>query len=599
MPPLDRARKASDAPPATIRKQPHGLAHPDSGSNMFSIARKSAHSGVLQRGTHTAPDSTRARNTQSAPRPFITSQGYEIAGVAGFHRGAKPPVTGSSRVRVERRIKPVPHKNVGESRIAHGLKMARDAGRLLDGTAAKSLARRTKAITQVTSSRKRDLLSNQHRNQVDSAVYANIVFRRTSSNELAVQSSSDEEKSTLKSIDDGTLRRAPGPAVAGDNDAAWKTMMAAFGALSLSTATAAKKRRLPFLRRIVRTNFLRRCQVMGLAVDSISLQTQSLTILYKMPLDVSDNESDNELTEYAVHEVKVAIDQLVCPLCDTLGRLTTKEILEAHLEWDHPEVEASWLKRENGTWELALELPRDEVLVDEWEEAESPRSSPLDPSVHPWSPVRASPISEKGPGELQTPARETSTSMDDPPPAFFKFEPEFSPTPSSRTASLVPDTVRVHQAPSRRDPLGPLGVYPFLPSSVDDGNDNLSFSCRPCGPRLFDIVARHPMSEYGLTSWSLLERDEELFEIDDIRDEEKAMQALWNRWIFFNRRRYLLDPRKMVVEFVESSQHTIMETAGWKGVRVWLLLLAKHKYLTGDDVVTVMSHYEKLTGTEP
>ena len=262
--------------------------------------------------------------------------------------------------------------------------MARDAGRLLDGAAAKSLARRTKAITQVTSSRKRDLLSNQHRKCFTTSDVVLKMISYVGTARLTVPSmqtsfsgephriswlcnqvsislqtanhfiyfyqrleGSDEEKSTLKSIDNATLGRAPRPAVAGDNDAAWKTMMTAFGALSLSTATAAKKRRLPFLRRIVRTSFLRRCQVMGLAVDSISLQTQSLTILYKMPIDVSDNESDNELTEYAVHEVKVAVDQLVCPLCDTLGRLTTKEILEAHLEWDHPEVEASWLKREN------------------------------------------------------------------------------------------------------------------------------------------------------------------------------------------------------------------------------------------------------------
>jgi hypothetical protein len=27
-----------------------------------------------------------------------------------------------------------------------------------------------------------------------------------------------------------------------------------------------------------------------------------------------------------------------------LGRLFTKEILGAHLEWDHPEAEASWRK---------------------------------------------------------------------------------------------------------------------------------------------------------------------------------------------------------------------------------------------------------------
>jgi len=124
-------------------------------------------------------------------------------------------------------------------------------------------------------------------------------------------------------------------------------MLAAFGALSVSTAIAAKKRRLPFLRRIVRTSFLRRCRIMGIAVDSVSSQTQSLTILYKIPIDVSDDESDNEVTEYSVHEVKLAVDQLLCPLCDTLGRLITKEMLEAHLEWDHVEVEASWRIRKN------------------------------------------------------------------------------------------------------------------------------------------------------------------------------------------------------------------------------------------------------------
>jgi len=44
--------------------------------------------------------------------------------------------------------------------------------------------------------------------------------------------------------------------------------------------------------------------------------------------------------------------------------------------------------------------------------------------------------------------------------------------------------------------------------------------------------------------------------------------------------------------FVQKFIEVIMKTAGWKGMRVWLLLLAKHKYLTGDDVVAVMSYYE-------
>ena len=140
-------------------------------------------------------------------------------------------------------------------------------------------------------------------------------------------------------------------------------------------------------------------------------------------------------------------------------------------------------------------------------------------------------------GTSQASARE-ATSIEGTIPVF-KFKTERSPTLASRTDSLVPDKFRdpPQKAPSARDPLGALGAYPGLSSSVDDSNDGmLGLSCRPCGPRLFDVIARDPISKYGLTSWSLLERDEELFEIDDIRDEEKAMQALWNRWIFFKRR---------------------------------------------------------------
>jgi len=250
------------------------------------------------------------------------------------------------------------------------------------------------------------------------------------------------------------------------------------------------------------------------------------------------------------------------------------------------------------SWILALELPGNDVLVDESEDDESSRSSPIDPSARPWSPVGASQSLDTTLGEPQTPLGETTA--EHPVPSFFEFKPEFSPTPTSRTASLVPDVVDdgIHQAPSALDPLGPLGLYPYLISNVQDDDENLIISCRPCGPRLFDLVAGYPMSDYGLTSWSLLERDEELFEIDDIRDEEKAMQALWNRWIFSKRRRYLLDPPKAVMEFVDCFLPTIMKTAGWKGMRVWLLLLAKHRYLTGDDVISVMNYYERVANIE-
>jgi hypothetical protein len=207
--------------------------------------------------------------------------------------------------------------------------------------------------------------------QVDSSIYASIIFGKTSRNKrngltadlsgyMLVDFASlhiflnqllaggNGEKRTSRPASDVVSARAPGPGLTGDDDAAWKSMITAFGALSLSTIVAAKKRRLPFLRRIVRNSFFRRCQTMGLAVDPVSPPTQLLTVLYKMAIEVSDDESDNDVTEFAVYEVKVAFDKLVCPLCDTIGRLISKEMLEAHLEWDHSEVEASWRKRPNG-----------------------------------------------------------------------------------------------------------------------------------------------------------------------------------------------------------------------------------------------------------
>lgn len=102
----------------------------------------------------------------TAPPVLITSRPYSIAGVAGFHHGTKPTVTGFSQP--ERRLKPIAHKNVGAFCINNGPKMRKDpnaSGRIPDasGTTVKSSARRTRAVAQVTSNRKRYLLMNQHR----------------------------------------------------------------------------------------------------------------------------------------------------------------------------------------------------------------------------------------------------------------------------------------------------------------------------------------------------------------------------------------------------------------------------------------------------
>lgn len=35
--------------------------------------------------------------------------------------------------------------------------------------------------------------------------------------------------------------------------------------------------------------------------------------------------------------------------------------------------------------------------------------------------------------------------------------------------------------------------------------------------------------------WLIIDQEEDLFELDNVRDEDKMMRALWNRWIFLNR----------------------------------------------------------------
>jgi hypothetical protein len=57
---------------------------------------------------------------------------------------------------------------------------------------------------------------------------------------------------------------------------------------------------------------------------------------------------------------------------------------------------------------------------------------------------------------------------------------------------------------------------------------------------VYDLIALEPMEPFGVLGWAVEEHDEGIFEVDDWRDEDKAMQALWARWIFLNRSLFFL-----------------------------------------------------------
>lgn len=99
--------------------------------------------------------------------------------------------------------------------------------------------------------------------------------------------------------------------------------------------------------------------------------------------------------------------------------------------------------------------------------------------------------------------------------ARTKVEPE---------ESTLPSADETHD-----DFLDPSIRPPYLPFKT------VEFSCRPNGPKLYDILGAKSLDEFGILAWSVIDREEEIFEVDGVRDEDKVMQALWSRWITLNR----------------------------------------------------------------
>ena len=131
------------------------------------------------------------------------------------------------------------------------------------------------------------------------------------------------------------------------------------------------------------------------------------------------------------------------------------------------------------------------------------------PTVLP-SPVKIQPVSpslspvreEKQPGTAEQVLR--------PPKPVDPENPDRYPTP-----------------PPLSDLEGPAAVYPYISEDA--------YSARPGGPKLYDILNELSLEPFGLMTWWIIEREEDVFEVDNIRDEDKVMMALWGRWIFLNR----------------------------------------------------------------
>jgi hypothetical protein len=124
------------------------------------------------------------------------------------------------------------------------------------------------------------------------------------------------------------------------------------------------------------------------------------------------------------------------------------------------------------------------------------------------------------------------------PPLYFGFifttsrSPTRTESPSHGTSTGPYEVSRPEPIPP---PFGPTARFPFLPAKSEYGGQDVNYSVRLGGPKIYDLLSTLPMEPFGILGWSILDKEEEIFESDDMPDEHKVMHALWARWIHFNR----------------------------------------------------------------
>ena len=104
-------------------------------------------------------------------------------------------------------------------------------------------------------------------------------------------------------------------------------LVAAVEALTLSSIRMQKTSQLPFLLRNLRHGFLLRCRRLQVS-------------MYSDGRDLSFSVHYNYLDDM-VYQVD-GLSAWSCPLCNLLGTLKTREMLDCHLHWDHAEVYFEW-----------------------------------------------------------------------------------------------------------------------------------------------------------------------------------------------------------------------------------------------------------------
>ncbi|KAH9887225.1 hypothetical protein C8Q73DRAFT_656909 [Cubamyces lactineus] len=338
--------------------------------------------------------------------------------------------------------------------------------------------------------------------------------------------------------------------------------------------------------------------------------------------------------------------QWCCPLCRLHKPFSTRAMLQYHLTYDHGEVKVTWAEnkhRDGRQWCITLILPdydelddsssdesndddderrakneiRDETAVRAMSTSPTGSSLPSrvrDPlflpgsddedSSNPVTPPQLPEVVEELSAateelKLKHLVEESEPPEDVKPHLTSESTQERRPEPSvaSRTSYRGNLPLRYPSPPPPTDPLGPAAQYPYICKAGEEESEQAPYSCRIGGPRIFDLLNDLPLDEFGVMSWAVVDREEELFEMDDVRDEDKVMLALWNRWIMLNNSSFIFnDYFKGVLKFLDKYWLIIHKAAGWRALRAFLLMMNAHHYFPMKKVLDALKYYEEKIG---
>ncbi|KAI0053124.1 hypothetical protein FA95DRAFT_1552611 [Auriscalpium vulgare] len=306
-----------------------------------------------------------------------------------------------------------------------------------------------------------------------------------------------------------------------------------------------RSHRLPYLSRNLRIGFKAYCSRNGITVAPETRSGDPVRLLIRLVEPASSDSEDPDDGNVSRYQAKLM--RWKCPLCDTHGLpgFNNKDMLDAHLSWDHSEVSFKWECNENFVdCQLTLSVPD---VSDEKTSVGSPSRSPSPEEALATATVEEG-IDPSQVSDTRLPHETAEAPMSSSTVKVEWDEPSGSstiPTLSSQSSSTAP-TMSRFATPIRIEretphptadplpsfdipapPMGPTAQYPYLPADA--------YSCRPGGPRLFDLLPPLSRDLYGVMVWAVIDKEEELFELDDVRDEDKVIQALWNRWILLGR----------------------------------------------------------------